>query len=108
MAQSSKQQNPHKEKKSPIQKKTTILLRSQDKPPDSKGGQNSYFGQPILNGDPEAPNPIDNASPKTDGGSLLKIFGRASDLSNGVTSPGNLSEHLVVKNKIIGVFIQRE
>ena len=63
-------------------------------------------GQAKLEGHEETPQAVTGAAGKIDRRGLFEIFGRATDLGDGVAVPNNLGEHLVVKNEIVRVGIQ--
>src|SRR3989442_6584910 len=52
--------------------------------------------------------PVFDAAPKIDRRSLRKIFRWAGDFANSEPEVGALRQHLVIKNKVIGIFDQRQ
>ena len=62
----------------------------------------------MYKGGSHYPQTIRHASLKVDGGCFLKIFRRARNLADAKSKHHGLRNHLIVKNKIIRVFQERQ
>jgi len=54
------------------------------------------------------PEPVDHTAAEIDRGGVREILGRAAQLPYAVAEPGDLRQHLVVKDEVVRVFPQRE
>src|SRR6266404_4293500 len=56
----------------------------------------------------EAAKTVSNAAPEANRGRFGKVARRATDFGNGVAKPKNLRKHLVIKDEVIGVGVERQ
>ena len=66
------------------------------------------FCQAKTDGRRQTADAILDAAPEVDGRRFGKVFGRTTDFGNGIALPDNLGQHLIVKNKIVGIPFQRQ
>src|SRR5450631_1693165 len=64
------------------------------------------FLQSELQRSQQYPKPIFDAAAEVDGRSLIEILGGAGDLAEAKAEMSTLREHLIVKDKVIGIFEQ--